>query len=165
MMARKLWLIMLFLPGFVLADIDVYPFDDPQQEARFRTLIEEFRCPKCQNQTLSDSNAPLAKDLRGIIYEHVQSGKSDQEIAAFLQERYGDFVLYRPPVRANTVLLWFGPFAILVLVMTVLIRRKRRQQQQAQNLSLSTAEQERLQAILRSTDTAGNATADNKDAS
>lgn len=133
--------------GSALADIDVYPFEDPKQEERFRRLIEEFRCPKCQNQTLSDSNAPLAKDLRELIYEQIQAGKTDAEIAAFLQQRYGDFVLYNPPLKANTALLWFGPFVALLLVLIFLIRRKMARAKESPSV-LTPEEQARLQTLL-----------------
>lgn len=144
------WFLLLALlvgGGNVLADIDVYPFDDPKQEERFRRLIEEFRCPKCQNQTLSDSNAPLAKDLRELIYEQIQAGKTDAEIAAFLQQRYGDFVLYNPPLKASTALLWFGPFIALLLVLAFLIRRKLARVKDSPSV-LTPEEQARLQALL-----------------
>lgn len=134
----------------VLADIDAYPFDSLAQEQRFRTLVEEFRCPKCQNQNLADSNAPLAKDLRQIIYSKVKANESDEAIASFLQERYGDFVLYRPPVKASTLLLWFGPLLALFAAVSVLIWRWRRRAVAAPAL-LSEAEQARLQALLRDT--------------
>ncbi len=131
-----------------VADIDAYPFDSLAQEQRFRTLVEEFRCPKCQNQNLADSNAPLAKDLRQIIYSKVKANESDEAIASFLQERYGDFVLYRPPVKSSTLLLWFGPVLALLIAVTVLIWRWRRRAVAAPT-ALSEAEQARLKAILQ----------------
>jgi len=134
-----------------LADIDAYPFDTLDQEQRFRTLVEEFRCPKCQNQNLADSNAPLAKDLRGIIYQKVKANESDDAIALFLQERYGDFVLYRPPVKASTVLLWFGPGLVLLLALFGL-GRWWRQRPPALSAPLSEPERARLQALLNGGD-------------
>lgn len=133
--------------GSSLADIDAYPFDSLEQEQRFRTLVEEFRCPKCQNQNLADSNAPLAKDLRQIIYTQIKANASDEQIADFLQQRYGDFVLYRPPLKASTVLLWFGPGLALLAVLAAVFMWYRRRPQAA-SAPLSEQEQARLRALL-----------------
>lgn len=143
-------LLVLLLSGFsaaAWADIDAYPFDSLAQEQRFRQLVEEFRCPKCQNQNLADSNAPLAKDLRHIIYTKVKANESDAAIAQFLQERYGDFVLYRPPLKASTVLLWFGPALALLLALFGLWRWWRQRPAMASG-PLSAQEQARLNALL-----------------
>src|SRR5262245_2868039 len=86
-------------------------------------LAEELRCLVCQNQTLAESNAPLAEDLRNQLREKMRAGKSDKEVVDFLVERYGDFVLYRPPLKATTVLLWFGPLLLLAAGFAVLMRR------------------------------------------
>ena len=139
--------LMLLSAGVIRADIDVYPFDSPEQEMRFRALINEFRCPKCQNQNLADSNAPLAKDLRSVIHEQIQSGKTDQEIADYLQSRYGDFVLYMPPVKGNTMLLWFGPATVLLVVMIWLFRRKTLSETEKSG-SLKDEERQRLQSLM-----------------
>jgi cytochrome c-type biogenesis protein CcmH len=100
---------------------------DAALEARLKTLSEELRCLVCQNQTLADSTAPLAEDLRREVRELAQQGKSDAEIKQYLVARYGDFVLYKPPVKPTTWLLWFGPFAFLLggaLVWLVVLRRR-----------------------------------------
>ena len=102
-------------------------FMNPEQEARFNELTLELRCLVCQNQNLADSDAPLAQDLRKEIYQMMQAGQSNQEIKTFLVDRYGDFVLYKPPVKGNTLALWMAP-AILLLgggLVVVLIVRKR----------------------------------------
>jgi cytochrome c-type biogenesis protein CcmH len=102
---------------------------DAAFEARLKNLEEELRCLVCQNQTLADSNAPLAEDLRREVRELAQQGKSDAEIKQYLVARYGDFVLYKPPVKPTTYLLWFGPFAFLLgggLVWYVVLRRRAR---------------------------------------
>jgi cytochrome c-type biogenesis protein CcmH len=91
----------------------IYPLDSPKQEAQFTHLLKNLRCLVCQNQDLSDSNAELAKDLRMQVYELVRQGKSDSEINDYLTARYGDFILFKPPVKAITALLWFGPFLFL----------------------------------------------------
>lgn len=102
-------------------------FDSPEQRERFQALAEELRCLQCQNQSLADSDAPLAQDMRREMLQMMKAGRSDEEIRAFLVERYGDFVLYRPPVEPSTWLLWFGP-ALLFLTglaaLAVAIRRR-----------------------------------------
>ena len=89
------------------AAIDVYDFDSERQEAQYRGLIEELRCPKCQNQNLAASDAPIAQDLKQKTYDLVKDGRSDGEIRDYMQERYGDFISYKPPVRPSTWILWF----------------------------------------------------------
>ena len=94
---------------------DFYPLDSPKKEAQFEHLLKNLRCLVCQNQDLADSNAELAKDLRLQVYHLVQEGKSDGEINDYLTARYGDFILFKPPIKAVTWLLWFGPFLFLLL--------------------------------------------------
>ncbi len=96
--------------------------DDPALEARLKNISQELRCLVCQNATLADSSAPLAEDLRREIRVLMREGKSDKEVVAYLVARYGDFVLYRPPVNNQTALLWFGPFAFLLIGGFVLYR-------------------------------------------
>ena len=93
-------------------------FDSPEQETRFEELLEELRCMVCQNQTLADSNARLARDLRERTYNMVRNGKSNNEIIEHMVERFGDFVLYRPPLKKTTVLLWFGPAIFLIIAVS-----------------------------------------------
>jgi len=110
------------------AAIDVYDFDSVQQEAQYRGLIEELRCPKCQNQNLAGSDAPIAQDLKQKTYDMIKDGRSDAEIRAYMQERYGDFITYKPPVRPSTWILWFfPPLLLLVLVIGWFWQSKRRQ--------------------------------------
>lgn len=104
---------------------------DPVLEKRVMALAEELRCLVCQNQTLAESNAPLAEDLRNQLRERMREGKSDKEVVDFLVDRYGDFVLYRPPLKATTVLLWFGPLFLLAAGFAVLLRRVRRRRKLA----------------------------------
>lgn len=104
------------------AKVEVMQFDTPEQEATYNKMIDELRCLVCQNQNLADSNAELAVDMRRKTHEMVMQNKSEREIAAFMVERYGDFVLYRPPLNSNTLLLWAGPFLILLVGVTLLIR-------------------------------------------
>lgn len=90
-------------------------FEDDAMQARYQRLIEEVRCLTCQNQSIKDSNAPLARDLRAIVREQMEAGATDAEIYAFLQARYGDFALYKPPFSARTALLWLSPFLLLAI--------------------------------------------------
>jgi cytochrome c-type biogenesis protein CcmH len=97
--------------------------DNPDLEKRVMHLANELRCLVCQNQTIADSNAPLAVDLRNQIREQLKSGRSEREVMDFMTARYGDFVLYRPPLKASTVLLWTGPFLLLAAGLWFLLRR------------------------------------------
>ncbi len=111
---RVLTVLLLILP--LLANAEVQPLvDDPVVEARLRHLSHELRCLVCQNQTLADSNAPLAQDLRQEVRELIVKGLSDQEITDYLVVRYGEFVRYRPAVNAQTLLLWIGPALLLAI--------------------------------------------------
>ncbi len=124
-------LLVLTLAFAAHARVEVHNFDSPEQEARYNKLIAELRCLVCQNQNLADSNAELAVDLRRKTYEMVKQDHSEKEIADFMVDRYGEFVLYRPPLNRNTLLLWAGPFLILLIGLVLLIRtiQKRRAQQ------------------------------------
>ena len=115
-------------------------------DKRVNELAVELRCLVCQNQTLADSNAPLAVDLRNQIREQLKAGKSEQDVVDFMVARYGDFVLYRPPLKPTTVALWAGPFAILVFGAWLLIRRIRRRP--AAEPELSEAERARAAKLL-----------------
>lgn len=121
---------------------------DPVLEAKLQTLYQELRCLVCQNQTLAESNAPLAEDLRNEIREMAASGKAEPQIVQYLVARYGDFVLYKPPVKANTLLLWIGPFVLLLLALLgwgwVLSTGKKN----IQGAPLDQTESERLRQLL-----------------
>jgi cytochrome c-type biogenesis protein CcmH len=120
---------------------------DPVLEKRVMALAEELRCLVCQNQTLAESNAPLAEDLRNQLRERMREGKSDREVVDFLVERYGDFVLYRPPLKATTVLLWFGPLLLLAGGFAVLLRRVRRRRAAVES-GVSEADRKRAAELL-----------------
>ena len=148
------------------ANIDTYQFDNPRQEAQYRALIEEFRCPKCQNQNLAGSDAPIAQDLKQKTYDMVKDGRSDGEIRQYMNERYGDFISYKPPVRPSTWILWFFPPVLLVFVMLAWFIRNRNSSKRAAVIAhpieegyapLSAAEQQRLQDLLNANDNAANA--------
>jgi len=118
----------LCLPIAVNA-IDSKAFSDPRQQQAYETLTSELRCLVCQNQTIADSNAELASDLRRQVYEMLQQGKSRDEIVQFMTDRYGDFVLYKPPFKAKTGLLWLGPVVFLMLgIIAVFLVLKRKKQ-------------------------------------
>jgi len=107
--------LLLTLSGFAGARVEYREFSNAEQQQAYDDLISELRCLVCQNQTIADSNADLAKDLRRQVYEMLQQGKTKQDIADFMTQRYGDFVLYNPPFKAKTGLLWIGPFVFLII--------------------------------------------------
>ncbi len=135
------------------AGIDSYEFASPQEHARYYHFIEVLRCPKCKNQNLEGSNAPIAKDLRRELYRLIEEQKSDREIEKFMVDRYGDFVLYNPPLQKNTYVLWYGPIAMIVLGLLILFLIVWRRSKNT-NVSggLTDGEQERLEAFFKQTD-------------
>jgi cytochrome c-type biogenesis protein CcmH len=121
-------LVFLFLALPLSAGIEINTFDSPQQESDYNELVDELRCLVCQNQNLADSNAELAIDLRKEVHKMINEGSSKREILDFMVTRYGDFVLYKPPVQNNTAVLWIGPFVILgigILTAFIFVRRHR----------------------------------------
>lgn len=146
------FLLSLLLVAGVHAAIDTYNFKDEAERQQFRQLTTELRCPKCQNQDIADSNAPIAADLRREIFRMLGEGKDNQQIIDFMVARYGDFVRYKPALNSRTWLLWFGPAGLLLgglLVLGVIVLRKRRSQVSAADQALSTDEQMRLDALLK----------------
>ena len=121
---------------------------DPALEERVTALATELRCLVCQNQTLADSNAPLAVDLRNQIRERMQGGASERDIIDFLVQRYGDFVLYRPPWKARTLLLWLGPILLMIGGLAALYYRLARRRQGVAPPELSAEERARAAALL-----------------
>lgn len=141
-------LLLCLLPVGVLAGEAQPMAEDPVLEKRVMALAENLRCLVCQNESLAGSHADLAVDLRGQIREQMKAGKSDQEIIAFMTERYGDFVLFKPPVKMTTYLLWFGPFVLLgagIFVQLIYLKRRR---ERVRDQPLSEAEQKRVEALL-----------------
>src|SRR6266849_542548 len=142
-------LLLISLAGPALAK-EAKPVEDPQIDQRMQALTQQLRCLVCQNETLADSRADLAEDLRKQIREQMKAGKSDQEIIAFLTQRYGDFVLYKPQVKSTTYLLWFGPFVLLIGGTGVLYRYLKRRRDSIQEGPLTADERKRAEEILRS---------------
>ncbi len=141
--------ILLFLFIFTTqATIVAFKFDDANKEARFKQFSEELRCLVCQNQSLADSNAELAMDLRRVLYKMIQNNATDEEIISFMVDRYGDFVLYNPPVKPTTWLLWFGPFVLVVIGLIILFRVIRSTGKQV-NTELTAEEQKKLDTLLK----------------
>jgi cytochrome c-type biogenesis protein CcmH len=130
-MLRPLLFSLLLISIPLQAAIESYEFKSAQMEADYNILIDELRCLVCQNQNLSGSNADLAKDLRKQTHEMLSEGKTPDQVAQYMVDRYGEFVLYRPRLNKGTLLLWFGPFALLVLVLWLVIRVMRKKQKLA----------------------------------
>lgn len=150
-----LLLVFCLLPTLVFAGPKGAPkapivFDDPQVEQDYQELAEELRCLVCQNQNLIDSNAELADDLRREVAKMLKQGKNKQQVTEFMVNRYGDFVLYNPPVKSTTWLLWGGPFVLMFVGVFVMLKkiRARQQEKQTDSTDLSEDEKQKLQDIL-----------------
>ena len=122
--------------------------EDPALEARARALGRELRCVVCQNQSIDDSNAELAQDFRRIVRERVVAGESDDDIRRYMVERYGEFVLLKPPITAGTIVLWGGPFAVLLLGAGIAVMTARRKRDGGEAADLSPEERRRLDELL-----------------
>ena len=148
-MTRFLLLLVLALAPLVAFAKDAVPTEqDPVAAKRAVALSEQLRCLVCQNQSIAESNAELALDLRRQIHEQIAAGKSDSEIVDFMVQRYGDFVLYRPPFKASTALLWLGPAALLLLGLWTLRRALRQRQRATEDRPLSADERARAGRLL-----------------
>lgn len=130
--------------------LEEFTFDDPAQHDEFRDLIGELRCLVCQNESLAGSQAGVAQDLREEVYRMMREGQSRQEVVDFLVARYGDFVLYEPPIKPSTYILWFGPFVLVGVGGFLLFRTLQRKKAEPEQ-DLSAAEQARLQQLLAKT--------------
>jgi cytochrome c-type biogenesis protein CcmH len=151
---KRAWLLLLMLcvitPAFAQVRRPEPVKDDPAIEQRLNKLSQELRCLVCQNETLADSRADLAEDLRDEIREQMKAGKSDKEIIAFLTERYGQFILYRPQVTPTTYLLWFGPFVLLLLGLFVLFAYIKQRRELIPEKPLTSDERKRAEEMLGS---------------
>ncbi len=136
--------------GAFAGTIEVTKFDNPQQERLYKKLIAELRCLVCVSQNIADSNADMAKDLRHRTYELVKANKSEQEIIDFMVTRYGDYVLYRPPLKLTTLILWFGPFLLLLVGILVIWRILARRSNEGEDAApLSEADRQRAESLLK----------------
>lgn len=131
------------------AAIEELSFASAEERARYEKLVAELRCPKCLNSNLAGSDAPIATDLRAEIYQQINDGRSDDDIIAFMTARYGDFILYRPPLNAGTALLWFAPLILLLGGFAVLRRLLKSAAANDADAGLSADEQRRLAVLLR----------------
>jgi len=145
------WLIIIGIAWALnVQAVEIRQFDDPAKQQAYENLVKELRCLVCQNQSLADSDADLAKDLRTEVYNIIQSGKSEQDAVKFLVDRYGDFVLYNPPLKATTSLLWLGPFGLLLGGLAYLgLLAKKRSAGRKTEPALTEEERLRLQALKK----------------
>jgi cytochrome c-type biogenesis protein CcmH len=146
-------LCLLLLSASASAVIETYEFSDPELEQRYRQLSTELRCPKCQNQNIADSNAPISQDLRKLLHEQLEAGADDEEILDYMVARYGEFVRYRPRFSGATAVLWLAPVLLLLVgvAAAVLTLRGRRSQRLAAG-PLNRDDEQRLQDLLGKTE-------------
>lgn len=146
----------LLLANVAVASTAVVEFSDESLRIRYQQLVQELRCPKCQNQNLADSNSPISEDLRAQVHRLLEQGMTDREIKDYLKSRYSEFILYRPEVNQNTWLLWAAPVLFLLFGLWVLYRmyfnRPSSDISVAQNDQLSSVDQQRLDRLLRNKD-------------
>ena len=125
-MIRLLLSFLIIWSSQSLAVIETYQFSSPDLQLRYKALSQELRCPKCQNQNIADSNAPISRDLRAIVHEQLEAGATNEEIIDFLVDRYGEFVRYRPGMDSNTLWLWSAPLILLVMAVAVVLTQIRK---------------------------------------
>lgn len=146
----------LLLANMAVASTAVVEFSDESLRIRYQQLVQELRCPKCQNQNLADSNSPISEDLRAQVHRLLEEGMSDREIKNYLKSRYSEFILYRPEVNQNTWLLWAAPVVFLLFGLWVLYRlyfnRSSSDMPVEQNDQLSSVDQQRLDQLIRNKD-------------
>ena len=147
------FLFLALLVGPARAVIETYQFSDPALEQRYHLLSTELRCPKCQNQNIADSNAPISQDLRKLLYQQLEAGADDEEILDYMVARYGEFVRYRPRFDGVTAMLWLAPILLLiagVVVAWLSLRGRRRPATDTENLSAE--DQQRLRELIAKTE-------------
>lgn len=152
-MINKLgFLFLLLISCDLIAGVDVVNFSDESLRPRYQQLIQELRCPKCQNQNLADSNSPISIDLRRQVQLLLEEGKSNAEIKTYLSDRYSDFILYRPQVKQNTWALWLAPIVLLLIGLLILVRILKRQKTTVvEKAPVNPQDQERLRELLKNT--------------
>lgn len=146
------WVIVLSLAfgASVHASIDVYEFSTEDRRDQYLALTKELRCPKCQNQDIADSNAPIAQDMRREVHRMVEDGQSSEQVVQFMVDRFGEFVSYKPKVNASTYALWYGPYILLVLglIVVVIVAKKARNKRDSSGPELSAEEENKLNQLL-----------------
>ncbi len=156
---KRLLVMITLVMGLLLqqgiASVNLYEFSNTVDERRFQSLTRELRCPKCQNQNIADSDAPLAQDMRDLTYDMIIDGQADAQIINFMVDRYGDFVMYNPPVKPVTWLLWFSPFVLLMIILAIVFfakSRKKTPRKAVVDAGLTEEDKARLQEILQRKD-------------
>jgi len=130
------------------AVVETYDFSNETLHKRYQIMVQELRCPKCQNQNLADSNSPIAADLRRELYRMLEAGSTDENIKEFMVKRYGNFVLYKPPFDKHTVVLWLTPLLLLIFASVFVIAYRRRSQASKGYLPLSIAQKNKIEQLL-----------------
>ncbi|MEN5014742.1 cytochrome c-type biogenesis protein [Erwinia sp. Eh17-17] len=138
--------LMLFSAGVQADNIDTYAFASVDQEQQYRQLTASLRCPKCQNNSIADSNAMIAGDMRLKVYQLLQAGQTPEQVKAYMVARYGNFVSYQPPVTPSTLILWAGPALFVIIGAAVIILRSRKR---SGRVELDAEQQQRLDALLK----------------
>lgn len=138
----------LFISSSAYAVIETYEFANETLHQRYQIMVDELRCPKCQNQNLADSNSPIAADLRRELYRMLVAGESDEAIKTFMVKRYGNFVLYRPPFDKNTAILWATPILLVIFALLFIISLRRRSVMVNVEQQLSIDEKQKLAHLL-----------------
>ena len=151
MQMRPIFVAAILLMSSAHAAIEAVQFEQAEMMDRYQTIIAELRCLVCQNQNLADSNAELAKDLRRKTEEMLKAGKTDQEIYTFMRDRYGDFVLYRPPLSWSTAIIWIGPFLLLAFVALRLLMNFRRKSSESTTSKGQLKQQDRARELMQNT--------------
>lgn len=141
-------LLLIIIPSLAWSKEAIPVAEDPEVEKRMLALTMDLRCLVCQNESIADSRADFSNDIRREIREQIKANKSDPEIIQFLVDRYGDFVLYNPPIKPTTVLLWFGPVALFLIGFAALIMYLKRRRQQIEDVPLSEAQLKKAEALL-----------------
>ncbi|HHF5686714.1 TPA: cytochrome c-type biogenesis protein [Haemophilus influenzae] len=139
---KKIWLFLtaLLFSSVAFSAIDALNFSSPQQESDYHQLTQSLRCPQCQNNNIADSNATIAVDMRGKVFELLQEGKSKNDVVDYMVERYGNFVTYDPPIIASTLVLWIAPLLLVLLGVVFLLRRKPKTQSAVKSQEVLTDE-------------------------
>ncbi|SQH96957.1 cytochrome c-type biogenesis protein [Haemophilus haemolyticus] len=139
---KKTWLFLtaLLFSSVAFSSIDALNFTSPQQESDYHQLTQSLRCPQCQNNNIADSNATIAVDMRGKVFELLQEGKSKNDVVDYMVARYGNFVTYDPPITASTLVLWIAPLLLVLLGVVFLLRRKPKAQSAVKSQDVLTDE-------------------------